>query len=200
LPERSPDTDDRKALKADLRRAALGRRAAIEAAGRDAAVATLAARAAELGPVAGKIVSGFWPIRDEINPRPLMAALAALGAELALPAVVDRETIVFRRWREGEPLVAGGFGTLAPGADAETVDPDVMLVPLAAFDVAMQRIGYGAGHYDRAIDRLQKAGRRPRLIGVAFSCQEVPQIPAEPHDEPLDMVLTENGIVAPAAT
>ena len=89
---------------------------------------------------------------------------------------------------------AGGFGTTGPGGDAEILDPDILLVPLSVFDGEGQRIGYGAGHYDRAIARLHAKGRQPVLIGIAFDCQEVASVPAEPHDVALHAVLTESGL------
>ncbi len=182
---------DSRTQKARLRRLVLERRAGVDAVRRDAAAAALVDSAAYLGPVAGKTVSGFWPIRGEIDPRPLMMRLADDGATLALPVVIDRETVCFRLWHPDDPLVPGPFGTFGPGEDAPQVDPDVLIVPLAAFDGALHRIGYGAGHYDRAIARLLAAGRSPRLVGVAFSCQEVEAIPFEDHDRPLHCVLTE---------
>jgi 5-formyltetrahydrofolate cyclo-ligase len=100
---------------------------------------------------------------------------------------------VFRRWRPGAPLEAAPFGLSHPPAEAGTVDPDVLLVPLAAFDRRGHRIGYGRGYYDRALARLDARGRR-RAIGVAFSVQEVDAVPDEPHDRRLDAVLTEAGL------
>ncbi|MDR6758859.1 5-formyltetrahydrofolate cyclo-ligase [Mycoplana sp. BE70] len=141
----------------------------------------------------GAVISGFWPIRSEADIRPLMARLAERGARLSLPVVLDRETIVFRELVRGAPLIHTGFGTTGPGPEAALLDPEILLVPLSAFDVSGHRIGYGAGHYDRAIDRLRAKGRSPRLIGIAFDCQEVPSVPAEAHDVPLDAVLTESG-------
>ncbi len=115
------------------------------------------------------------------------------GASLALPAVIDRETIVFRAYLPGRALVPGGFGTMAPDKDAAVVDPDILLMPLSVFDAHGNRIGYGAGHYDRAIAKLIEKGRKPLLIGVAFSLQEEAMVPAEDHDVPLDGVVTETG-------
>jgi 5-formyltetrahydrofolate cyclo-ligase len=142
----------------------------------------------------GAVVSGFMPIRSEADIRPLMEALRTRGARLVLPVVLDRETIIFRAFEVGAPLVRTGFGTTGPGEDAQVLDPDILLVPLSVFDGHGQRIGYGAGHYDRAIARLHGKGRVPILIGVAFDCQEVPSVPAEPHDVPLHAVLTESGL------
>lgn len=143
---------------------------------------------------AGDIVSGFLPIRSEVDIRPLMAHLRTRGARLCVPVILDRSTIVFRELVPGAPLVPCGFGTFGPGPDAAELDPDVMLVPLSAFDGTGHRIGYGAGYYDRAIDRLHQKGLNPRLIGIAFDCQEVPSVPAEPHDVRLDAILTESGL------
>ncbi|QKV20439.1 5-formyltetrahydrofolate cyclo-ligase [Oricola thermophila] len=142
----------------------------------------------------GTVVSGFWPIRSEADIRPLMFAMRERGARLCLPVVLDRETIVFRELVRGAEMVDTGFGTAGPGEEAEILDPRLMLVPLSAFDARGNRIGYGAGHYDRAIARLADRGMKPRLVGVAFRCQEVESVPAEPHDVPLDAILTEDGL------
>jgi len=141
----------------------------------------------------GTVVSGFLPIRSEADLRPLMERLAAAGARLCLPVILDRLTIVFREFRPDVPLVYTGFGTQGPGPEAPVLDPEILLVPLSAFDATGHRIGYGAGHYDRAIARLRQKGRVPRLIGIAFDCQEVAHVPFEPHDVPLDAILTESG-------
>ena len=141
----------------------------------------------------GTVISGFWPIRSEADIRPLMAHFRTRGAQLCLPVVLDRETIIFRELVVGAPVVKTGFGTTGPGEEAAVLDPDILLVPLSAFDRAGHRIGYGAGHYDRAVDRLKARGHRPKLIGIAFDCQEVASVPAEPHDVALDAILTESG-------
>ena len=142
----------------------------------------------------GAVISGFWPIRSEADIRPLMAHLRTRGAQLCRPVVLDRETIIFRELAVGAPVIKTGFGTTGPGPEAAVLDPDILLVPLSAFDRAGHRIGYGAGHYDRAIDRLKAKGHMPRLIGIAFDCQEVASVPAEPHDVALDAILTESGL------
>lgn len=141
----------------------------------------------------GTVVSGFMPIRSEADIRPLMDFLRRRGARLCVPVVLDRETILFRELRPGVPLVDTGFGTRGPGPDAAELDPELLLMPLSAFDGSGNRIGYGAGHYDRAIDKLRKKGLNPRLIGIAFDCQEVASVPAEPHDVALSAVITESG-------
>jgi 5-formyltetrahydrofolate cyclo-ligase len=116
------------------------------------------------------------------------------GARLCLPAILDKTTIVFRELVRGAPMVEMGFGTVGPHGEAEVLDPAVMLVPLAAFDARGHRIGYGAGYYDRAIARLVDKGQLPRLIGIAFDCQEVPLVPDEPHDVIIPEILTESGL------
>ncbi|MHC5305875.1 5-formyltetrahydrofolate cyclo-ligase [Bartonella sp. LJL80] len=142
----------------------------------------------------GKVVSGFWPIRSEIDPRPVMMALHKHGFQLALPALIDKTTMVFRSFENESQLVPMGFGTFGPGQDSVMVEPDCLLVPLASFDKNGNRIGYGAGYYDRAIAQMHRNGRNPLLIGFAFDCQQVEHIPAEPHDIPLDRIWTESGL------
>lgn len=142
----------------------------------------------------GTVVSGFWPIRSEIDVRPLMATLREAGGRLCLPVVIDPATIVFRELVRGAPMVETGFGTSGPGEEAAVLDPQLMLIPLAAFDARGHRIGYGAGYYDRAIARLAGMGGKPRLVGVAFDCQQVDRVPDEPHDVALPEIITESGL------
>jgi 5-formyltetrahydrofolate cyclo-ligase len=112
---------------------------------------------------------------------------------VVLPKVTP-DGLVFREWRPGEALVRGGFGLSEPRDDLPPLDPTALIVPLAAFDRRGQRIGYGRGYYDQAIERLGRKG--PVLtIGIAFSVQEIAQVPAEPHDQPLDHLVTEAGPV-----
>lgn len=183
------------AEKARLRGERLVARDALTLAERQEKSRAITANGASAIPFApGAIISGFMPIRSEADIRPLMEALRTSGGRLVLPVVLDRETIVFRAFEADTTLVKTGFGTTGPGADADVLDPDILLVPLSVFDGQGQRIGYGAGHYDRAIARLHGKGRSPVLIGVAFDCQEVLSVPAEPHDVPLDAILTESGL------
>ncbi|TIP34233.1 MAG: 5-formyltetrahydrofolate cyclo-ligase, partial [Mesorhizobium sp.] len=142
----------------------------------------------------GRIVSGFWPMRSEVDVRPLMFALREKGARLCLPAILDKTTMVFRELVRGAPMVEMGFGTVGPHEEAEVLDPTLMLVPLAAFDARGHRIGYGAGYYDRAIAKLAEKGIAPRLIGIAFDCQEVGRVPEENHDVVIPEILTESGL------
>ncbi len=151
-----------------------------------------AAEAIEFDP--GSVIAGYLPIRSEPDLRPLLARFRARGARLCLPVVLDRQTIAFRAFERESGLVDTGFGTTGPGPDAELLDPDLMLMPLSAFDGEGNRLGYGAGHYDRAIARLRAGGKTLRLIGTAFACQETESLPAEPHDVALEMILTEQGL------
>lgn len=186
---------DKSALKALLRKERLALRDQIDPATRlefGLAMADVAGEVIDIDPA--MVVSGFFPIRSEADIRPLMARLKARGARLCLPVVIDRQTIVFRELVAGAELVDTGFGTRGPGPEAEVLDPDLLLVPLSAFDAKGNRIGYGAGHYDRAIARLREKGRHPRLIGIAFDCQEVAEVPDEAHDVRLEAVLTESGL------
>jgi 5-formyltetrahydrofolate cyclo-ligase len=137
------------------------------------------------------IVSFYWPMGDEADPRVLAMRLAARGHVLALPVVAKQKSpLVFRRWREGDPLVVHGFGMHEPAAASPVVTPDVLLVPLLAFDARGHRLGYGGGFYDRTLASL----KTKLAIGVAYAGQEVDALAAMPHDHPLDMIVTELGV------
>ncbi|WP_342360738.1 5-formyltetrahydrofolate cyclo-ligase [Terrarubrum flagellatum] len=140
-------------------------------------------------------VAGYWQMRSEVDIRPVLAELSGRGVPICLPAVVDDE-LVFRSWKPWESVVPGGFGTLVPPPDKETMTPKLLLVPLAAFDRKGARIGYGKGYYDRALLRLGAAGGMT-AIGVAYSAQETADVPLEPWDRRLDMIVTEKETVAP---
>lgn len=181
-------------LKKQLRLEALARRDALSPQWRIERSFDMAALADSLDITPGTIVSGFWPIRSEVDIRPLMYALMDRGARLCLPAIINKTTIVFRELSRGEEMIDMGFGTYGPHESAEELDPAVMLVPLAAFDHLGDRIGYGAGFYDRAISKLHARNLHPRLIGIAFDCQLVPDVPAEDHDVRLHHLLSESGL------
>lgn len=144
--------------------------------------------------ISGNIIAGFCPIRSEIDPRPLMYALKNKGYSLALPTIIDKEEMIFRTFNDEADLIEMGFGTRGPSANCSVVEPSTLLVPLAAFDNCGNRIGYGAGYYDRAIAKMIARGNKPDLIGLGFDCQQVQSIPVEPHDQPLAMMLTESGL------
>jgi 5-formyltetrahydrofolate cyclo-ligase len=143
------------------------------------------------------VVSGFWPMKDELDIRPLMFELFNEGCELALPVVVGKgQPLVFRAWRPGDPLEQGVFKTLHPSAKRETIEPDVLIVPLLACDEAGWRLGYGGGFYDRTLRGL-RARRKVLALGVAFDEQLVAEeIPHGPDDERLDWLLTDRRLCA----
>jgi 5-formyltetrahydrofolate cyclo-ligase len=178
-----------------LRNEALARRDALPAAERQAAAAVIAARAFPVAEPRGAVVSGFMPMKSEVNPLPLLKRLAAEGATLALPVVAGRgKPLIMRAWEFGAPLDTGVWGIRQPKADAAEVDPDILIVPLAAFDRVGHRIGYGAGYYDMTINRLR--GLKPVIaIGIGFATQEIPRVPATERDARLDFVLTEREVV-----
>ena len=187
-----PDTTETDSPKAQLRAEALSRRDALPATMRAAAAETIAARSFPLRIERGMIVSGFSPMKTEINPVPLMRKLADAGARLALPAIAGRgKPLIMRAWSFGEPLASGQWGIREPVAGAPEVAPDILIVPLAAFDRTGHRIGYGAGYYDRTINAL-RAMKSVTAIGIAFAAQEILQVPATERDARLDLVLTEN--------
>ncbi len=140
-------------------------------------------------PPAGAVVAGFWPIGDEIDIRFLLNALAARGYEIGLPETPPRgAALVFRRWTPGAALLPGRFGTQHP--DGAPVSPDFVLVPLLAFDVVGNRLGYGGGYYDRTLAMLPNAFR----LGCAYAVQEFPKLPTEPTDLKLHAVATERSL------
>ncbi len=180
-------------MKAEARvKARAARRgAAIDARSAAAALAAAAKSLSSWGPVAG-----YWPIGDEIDCRPLLAALAGLGCPLALPAVVaPDQPLAFRAWAPGGTLVAGAHGTREPPADASLVRPGLVLVPLLAFDRDLYRLGYGGGYYDRTLDRLRRGPQGVRAIGLAYAAQEVAAVPRDGFDARLDGMLTERGLI-----
>jgi 5-formyltetrahydrofolate cyclo-ligase len=147
----------------------------------------------------GTVVSAYWPLGDEIDPRPLMLALHSLGHRLVLPAIrAAGEPLDFRAWQPGEPLVPAGFGTQEPAATAPSVAPSVLLVPLLAFDAAGYRLGYGGGFYDRSLALLHAAGDT-LAVGLAYADQQVAAVPRGATDQPLDLVVTERDVIVPAA-
>jgi 5-formyltetrahydrofolate cyclo-ligase len=187
--------------KAELRAIALAKRDALSDEQRAAAAEAIARRGLPFEIAPGMIVSGYSPIRSEIDPAPLMRKLAEQGLKLALPAVLARgKSLAFRAWSPDDRLMLGPLGILEPSPAAAEVIPDIMLVPLAAFDRLGHRIGYGAGHYDHTLAHLRKAKPimgKPKpvvAIGLAFAAQEIDAVPALQHDERLDYVLTETKV------
>ncbi|HEY6754771.1 MAG TPA: 5-formyltetrahydrofolate cyclo-ligase [Pseudolabrys sp.] len=182
------DTDSPKAR---LRQEALVLRDALPAAVRAAAAESIAVRPFPLKFERGSVVSGFSPMKSEINPVPLMRKLADAGARLALPVIAGRgKPLIMRAWRFGEPLASGQWGIREPLPEAAEVAPDILIVPLAAFDRAGHRIGYGAGYFDMTINAL-RAKKPVTAVGIAFAIQEISSVPATERDARLDLVLTE---------
>ncbi len=181
-----PDTD-LAARKRAARGAALAARAGCDPTWGSALAAHVLAA---MPPPPGAVVSGFWPLDGEIDIRPLLLALAARGHAIALPVTPPRgQPLGFRRWREGDPMERERFGTVRP--TGPEIVPDLLLVPLLAFDRRGHRLGYGGGYYDRTLALLPQAGR----LGCAFAAQEMDAVPAGPHDILLPAVATERGIV-----
>jgi 5-formyltetrahydrofolate cyclo-ligase len=174
---------------------------AVQGRKRRAAAATLGGMAAETVAdrlvrgfrlPAGGVVSGYWPLEDELDPRPCMDRLADLGHPLALPRVQGRgRPLAFHSWGPGDPLFAGPFGVMQPDPEAPVVSPRILLVPLLAFDRQGRRLGYGAGYYDMVLRDLRARAPGTVAIGVAFAVQEVDEVPTGPRDEVLDAVVTE---------
>lgn len=142
-------------------------------------------------PPPGTTIAGFWPMGDEIDIRSLLHALHALGHAMLLPVTPPRgQALLFRRWAPGAAMEPGRFGTQHPAA-AEVATPDTLLVPLLAFDSHGHRLGYGGGYYDRTLAALPRAFR----LGVAYAAQQVPTVPAGPHDVTLHAIATESGLL-----
>jgi len=146
---------------------------------------------AQHAPPKGAIIAGYWPMGDEMDPRPLMLALASRGHAIALPVTPPRgQPLAFRAWAPGAALRPGPMGTSEPVA-GEELRPDVVLVPLLAFDRAGRRLGYGGGYYDRTLAALPGA----KAIGIAYAGQEMPEVPAGPQDMRLPLIATEDSVI-----
>ncbi|NIA70501.1 5-formyltetrahydrofolate cyclo-ligase [Pelagibius litoralis] len=145
--------------------------------------------------LADTVVSAYWPMGDEMDPRPLLQALAAVGCRLALPALRGPgRPLDFRAWAPGDPLFPAGFGTEEPAAESPLLEPQVLLVPLLAFDALGYRLGYGGGFYDRSLALLRTRGDILAL-GLAFSAQQVGQVPRDGNDQKLDGLVTEKAVI-----
>ncbi|QRZ14880.1 5-formyltetrahydrofolate cyclo-ligase [Paracoccus methylovorus] len=174
-------------LKSALRRQALAARGR----GGDDAALTRHLIAA-LAPHRGKVLAGYWPMRDEADPRP---AMAAHDGPVCLPVVTGPARPLEFRLHDGR-LEPGRFGTSHPLADSPVLRPEVLIVPLAGFDLAGHRLGYGGGFYDRTLDALRSMGP-VTAIGLAYAVQEIRTIPAEETDQPLDLIVTDTGVIQP---
>jgi 5-formyltetrahydrofolate cyclo-ligase len=192
------------AAKAALRKAALeARRHAARVRGPDVALAVrdrfLATFAARLATEPRPVVSGYWPMGDELDLRPLMDRLVEMGVPLALPAVTAKGApLAFRAWRPGDTLDNGVFGTAHPPPTSPDAVPDIVVAALLAFDTAGGRLGWGGGYYDRTVAALRRS-RAVLMVGVAFDAQEVAQVPMGARDQRLDWVITETRALRCAA-
>jgi len=139
------------------------------------------------------IISLYWPIGDELDCYPLIEKLQQQGHKICLPSIVGaKQPLVFREFSAGDKLVSAAFGTSEPQSSAKILMPDMIVLPLAGFDKQGNRLGYGKGFYDRTIAAMAK---KPELCGLAFAVQELDNIPASPHDVPLEKIITENGLI-----
>ncbi|NNE21833.1 MAG: 5-formyltetrahydrofolate cyclo-ligase [Rhizobiales bacterium] len=168
----------------------------------DAAAGRASSKLAEAGvefvkPAPGAIVSGYLAYRTEIDIMPLMQRLADQGFELALPVVIEMgQPLVFRKWAPGDETEAGKLNIDTPLASAPEVDPDMLLVPLLAFDERGYRLGYGGGFYDRTLEKL-RSKKSITAVGVAYAGQQVDFVVRGIEDQPVDWILTENGPIRP---
>lgn len=184
------------ARKAALRSRMLERRAALAAGiGETAAEAVAGHVATLLQALPESVVSAYWPLDGELDPRPCLSRLAAAGHTLALPRMRGRDVpLAFHRWHPDDPLIEGGFKVMEPPADAPMVHPAVVLTPLLAFDEQGRRLGYGKGFYDRTLAGLRARAPGTLAIGLGFAAQEVDEVPADNSDERLDAVVSEEGV------
>lgn len=180
--------------KREERARALARRAAAFAAHGSAAGARLAGNGlAFLNAKPGAIVSGFSAIRDEIDPAGLLARLHGEGHRLCLPVMEGKgKPLLFRAWAPGDEMGNVQWGIAEPLPDKPALDPDIVLVPLLAFDKVGYRLGYGGGFYDRTLERL-RAIKPVVAVGISYDELMVDAVPHRSYDQPLDWVLTPSG-------
>lgn len=184
--------DDLLARKAAARKSALAARSEahrIGGAGRAGVLSQV------LAGYRGAAVAGYMPIHSEIDPRPAMAEAAAHGP-VCVPVIKGAGLpLQFARWDEGMAMEKGPFGAMIP-AVKEWITPEIVIVPLVAFDACGRRLGYGGGFYDRTLEALRTNGA-VLAIGFAYAAQKLPDLPQEPTDQPLDLIVTEAGVMDP---
>lgn len=191
-----PDAGDDPDLieaKRTLRRMAGERRRALIATLDPAAAGAAAADHLidQIHPAPGIAISGYWPLDEEFDTRPLLRRMHERGHPVGLPVVVARgEPLVFRRWVPGLELVKGAFNVMIPGPGAATIEPALLVVPMLAFDREGYRLGYGGGFYDRTLALRRRQGEA-LAVGLAFAGQEVAHVPHGDYDQPLDWAVTE---------
>lgn len=174
-----------------------GERQGLSVADRQAAGAALMDHLRRLlddrfGGARGRVLSAYWPIKGEPDLRPLMADLHAAGVVVALPVVeVKAAPLVFRRWAPETPMVRGDWNIPVPPPEADRLIPEIALAPLVGWDGDGYRLGYGGGYFDRTLAALAP---RPFAIGIGFHAARLATIYPQPHDIPLDVILTEAGV------
>jgi 5-formyltetrahydrofolate cyclo-ligase len=179
-----------------MRGAMKAARAIAAAVATDAAARVRASALALARARGAKVISGYWAIGDELDVRPALEALRRAGRTVALPVMAARgRPLAFRRWSEGAALEERMWGIREPAADAPEVVPDLLLVPLLAFDREGGRLGYGGGFYDRTLAALRADRPSTYACGVCFAAQEVARVPRGSYDERLDAVMTEEGLL-----
>lgn len=191
------DPEDALALqKAALRRLMAERRSALSA---DQQMQTAQGIVSSFAPIADRLspcltIAAYVPMRGEADVMPLIEDLAQRGFSLALPVVIAKgKPLLFRAWSPGNLLSTGPYGTYHPPEEATVVQPDLLLIPLLAFDLAGYRLGYGGGFYDRTLEVLRAGqGACVAAVGVGHACQQVNSVPRLAHDQPLDGILTEH--------
>lgn len=151
-----------------------------------------------IGSPIGYVVSGYWPFRGEPDLRPWIESINARGGQFALPVVVERhKPLIFRLWTPGARLIRGIWNIPVPDDSAEEVTPDIVIAPVVGFDPRCYRLGYGGGYFDRTLEVI---GTRAKTLGVGYAQQAVPTIRAQPHDIPMDAVVTERETIRPLTT
>ncbi len=192
---KAPHDTDPADAKLEMRRnaAALRKQLAADFPGADAELAGHADAIIKLA--GGGVVAGYLPIRSELSPLPLIAALAGCGVVTALPITPPAgNPLVFHQWATDDALQNGPYGTCQPLPNLPVVVPRLVLTPMLAFDDAARRLGYGGGFYDRTLAGIRAGGQAVTAIGIAFDGQQVPSVPTGPYDMPLDGVLTPTGL------
>jgi 5-formyltetrahydrofolate cyclo-ligase len=185
-------------VKRGLREEAFAKRDALERDWRARAAERIAEQVLDLPELLHlQPIGAYWPIRSEVDPRQILEGLCARGQTVALSQILHPH-LSWREWRPGDVLVHGAFGVREPGPDAPEVFPRALLVPMAAFDRDGGRLGYGKGHFDRAVADLSRLGH-VLTVGLAYSTQEIEAVPKEAHDLALDLIVTETGILRPGA-
>ena len=178
--------------KAAARKSAFAARKIAHAGGHAAALSE--ALLAEIGPVQGRVIAGYMPIRTEADPLPAMTELSQTN-RVCVPVIeAAGQPLRFRAWTPDAAMTEGPFGAAIP-AEGAWVVPEIVIVPLVAFDAGLNRLGYGGGFYDRTLEGLRARGA-VRAIGLAYAAQERPDLPLEPTDQVLDAIVTESGTLA----